>query len=92
MDVPAGGLFIWAQMPASIDATELLKEALAENVAFVPGAAFHADGSGRHTMRLNFTNMTPQRIDEGIVRLGRAITRALERVTVPATEPSLPVR
>lgn len=90
--VPAGGLFIWAQMPASIDATELLKEALAENVAFVPGAAFHADGSGRNTMRLNFTNMTPQRIDEGIVRLGRAIARALDRVTAPPAAPSQPVR
>jgi DNA-binding transcriptional MocR family regulator len=42
---PAGGLFIWVQMPCTIDATELLKDALAEKVAFVPGDAFHADGS-----------------------------------------------
>ena len=55
---PAGGLFIWVQMPGTIDATELLKDALAEKVAFVPGDAFHADGSGRNTMRLNFTNAT----------------------------------
>jgi len=81
---PAGGLFIWVQMPGTIDATALLKDALAEKVAFVPGDAFHADGSGRNTMRLNFTNATVQQIDEGIARLGRVMTRALERVTVPA--------
>jgi 2-aminoadipate transaminase len=81
---PAGGLFIWAELPPSIDTTELLKEALAEKVAFVPGDAFHADGSGRNTMRLNFTNMAEERIAEGIARLGRVITRALERADTAA--------
>jgi 2-aminoadipate transaminase len=75
--VPAGGLFIWARMPDSVDAMELLKRALAEKVAFVPGDAFHADGSGRNTMRLNFTNATASQIDEGIARLGRVLTAAL---------------
>jgi 2-aminoadipate transaminase len=75
--VPAGGLFIWVVLPAAVDATVMLHEALAEKVAFVPGDAFHADGSGRNTMRLNFTNATPEQIVEGIARLARVITRAI---------------
>jgi 2-aminoadipate transaminase len=83
---PAGGLFIWAELPPSIDTTALLQEALAEGVAFVPGEAFHADGSGRNTMRLNFTSMAEDRIVEGIARLGRVITTALLRVGAPALQ------
>ena len=37
-----GGLFVWAEVPPSIDTRELLVEALQENVAFVPGQSFHA--------------------------------------------------
>jgi DNA-binding transcriptional MocR family regulator len=78
-----GGLFIWAEVPVSIDTRELLAEALEENVAFVPGQSFHADRSGHNTMRLNFSNVTSERIEEGIARLGRAIKRRL--VTSAAT-------
>jgi len=82
---PAGGLFIWAELPTSIDTTALLQDALAEGVAFVPGDAFHIDGSGRNTMRLNFTNMAEDRIVEGIARLGRVIATALRRAGAPAS-------
>ena len=80
---PAGGLFIWAELPSSIDTTVLLQEALEEKVAFVPGDAFHADGTGRNTMRLNFTNTTEKQIAEGITRLGRVIARAQQRASLP---------
>ena len=53
-----GGLFVWAEVPPSIDTRELLAEALEENVAFVPGQSFHPDRSGHNTMRLNFSNVT----------------------------------
>jgi 2-aminoadipate transaminase len=72
---PQGGLFLWVRMPEHVDAAEFLKIALEENVAFVPGHAFHADGSGRNTMRLNFSNAKPEMIEEGIGRLGRALRR-----------------
>jgi len=75
----AGGLFIWAEVPASIDTRDLLVEALEENVAFVPGQSFHADRSGTNTMRLNFSNVSSDRIKEGIARLGRAIKRRLAK-------------
>ncbi len=75
---PQGGLFIWAILPEHLDAADLLREAIKEQVAFVPGSPFFDDGSGRNTMRLNFSNATPDMIHEGISRLGLVIRRALE--------------
>jgi 2-aminoadipate transaminase len=74
---PQGGLFLWVTLPEPMDATEILHAAIAENVAFVPGSAFFADGSGRNTFRLNFSNASPARIKEGIRRLGTVLERAL---------------
>lgn len=76
---PQGGLFIWVALPERLNATEILKAAIDELVAFVPGAAFFDDNSGHNTMRLNFSNATLEQIDEGISRLGGVITRALNR-------------
>jgi 2-aminoadipate transaminase len=76
-----GGMFIWAELPEAIDTRELLVEAVEKQlVAFVPGQSFHADRSGRNTMRLNFSNVSPERITEGIARIGRAIERRLAPV------------
>jgi 2-aminoadipate transaminase len=74
---PEGGLFIWAFLPEEVDAAEILKEAIEQGVTFVPGRAFYTDGTGKNTMRLNFSNATPEKIDEGMGRLGRAVTRRL---------------
>jgi 2-aminoadipate transaminase len=76
---PQGGLFIWAILPEHLDAADILREAVEERVAFVPGSPFFDDGSGKNTMRLNFSNATPEKIEEGIARLGKVIRRALER-------------
>jgi len=70
---PRGGLFLWVRMPEHVDAAELLKKAVEEKVAFVPGFAFYPDGDGHNTMRLNFSNAKPERIREGIKRLGRVL-------------------
>jgi 2-aminoadipate transaminase len=80
---PRGGLFVWAELPPHVDARELLLEAVQEKVAFVPGQGFHPDGSGSNTMRLNFSNVPPARLHEGIRRLGRVITRRLEQAKTP---------
>jgi len=74
---PEGGLFMWVEMPEEIDAWELLDEATKEKVAFVPGSVFFPDESGRNTMRLNFSNARPEKIREGIKRLGRVLTSKL---------------
>jgi DNA-binding transcriptional MocR family regulator len=70
-------------LPERIDVAEILPAAIAEHVAFVPGAAFFADGTGRNTFRLNFSNATPPKIDEGIRRLGAVLQRALQPSTAP---------
>ena len=72
---PAGGLLIWATVPARLDTADVLRAALVQKVAFVPGSPFFTDGSGLNTLRLNFTNSSVDVINEGIVRLGRVLTR-----------------
>lgn len=68
---PEGGLFLWVTLPKGNDTTELMKEALKVNVAYVPGSSFHPLGGGENTMRLNFSFSNPQTINEGIGRLGK---------------------
>ncbi len=76
-----GGMFLWVTLPANVDASKVLELALEQKVAFVPGTPFHADGAGRNTMRLNFSNATPDRIREGIRRLAAAIAEVLNPVS-----------
>ncbi len=71
---PEGGMFVWVTLPAGMDGATLLARSIeTEKVAFVPGRAFHADGSGANTLRLSFSCATPETIEEGISRLGRLI-------------------
>jgi 2-aminoadipate transaminase len=56
----------------------LLRTAVAEEaVMYVPGSAFHADGSGRNTMRLNFSYPSEDQIRRGIARLAALVRRNL---------------
>jgi len=71
---PEGGLFLWGILPENLSAAEVLKSAVEQKVAFVPGTPFYPTGGGHNTMRLNFSNATPENIREGISRLGRVIT------------------
>jgi DNA-binding transcriptional MocR family regulator len=71
---PEGGMFVWMEGPKSLDARKLLDRAVMHyRVAFVPGQAFFADGSGAETMRLSFSLAEPAVIEEGVQRLARAI-------------------
>ncbi len=74
---PAGGLFLWVTLPEGVDAKALLDHALEQKVAFVPGAAFFAAGGGERALRLNFSYCPPERIEEGIARLGAVLRRRL---------------
>jgi DNA-binding transcriptional MocR family regulator len=74
---PEGGMFVWMTLPAQIDAADLLAQSLkTERIAFVPGRAFHADGSNGNTLRLSFSCADEAAIDEGMKRLGRLIRAA----------------
>ncbi len=74
---PEGGLFLWVRLPENMDADKMFYEAIKENVAYVIGSAFHADGSGKNTMRLNFSYPTEQQIEEGIKRLSNTVKKAM---------------
>ena len=67
---PLGGMFLWGMLPPEMDAAQVLEQAIQRKVAFVPGGAFHPNGGGRNTMRINFSYSNPESIREGITRLG----------------------
>jgi 2-aminoadipate transaminase len=74
---PEGGMFLWVTLPESLNAQEVLKKAVERKVALVPGGPFHAIGGGENTMRLNFSNASPEKIQEGISRLGQVLYEAV---------------
>ncbi|MEE8564741.1 MAG: PLP-dependent aminotransferase family protein [Atribacterota bacterium] len=76
---PQGGFFVVATLPEHIDTGEMFKEAIKENVAYVPGSPFFADGKGQNTMRLSFCYPSVEDIDEGIKRLGKVIKRRIKK-------------
>ena len=80
---PNGGLFLWAELPARINARDLLVECGRQGVVFVPGGSFFPNGGHENTLRLNFSNMSDERIAEGIRRMG-AVLRARGAASEPA--------
>jgi 2-aminoadipate transaminase len=76
---PLGGMFLWGILPEDMDAAEVLKIAIEKKVAFVPGAAFHPNGGGANTMRLNFSYSSPDTIREGVTRLGVTLKELMHK-------------
>lgn len=72
---PEGGMFLWVELPAHLNTSQLLPAAIAAKVAFVPGAPFFANEHPQNFMRLNFSNQTPERIELGIKTLAEVISR-----------------
>jgi len=70
---PEGGMFIWVTLPKHINAMQLLDEAIAQKVAFVPGSPFYANEPATNTLRLSFVTVPPERIRQGIEILGKLI-------------------
>ena len=75
---PKGGMFAWVTLPEGIDTEIMFLDAIKQKVAYVHGKAFHVDGSGERSMRLNFSYSSNEQIDEGMKRLGKVIERKLE--------------
>lgn len=75
--IPDGGLFTWAELPDYIDTKVMATDALAQNVAYVPGIGFFPNGNNHHCMRLNYSCMPDERIEEGIRRLADVIKNNL---------------
>jgi len=70
---PEGGLFLWIKLPKKMSANDLFPKAIEDKVAYVVGSAFHCNGKGQNTMRMNFSFSSEQQIDEGIQRLAKMI-------------------
>ncbi|WPK11663.1 PLP-dependent aminotransferase family protein [Lysinibacillus louembei] len=70
---PEGGMFIWATMNDGRSAMDVFNKAMDQKVAFVPGNPFYVNPGNVNTMRLNYTNSTPEIIEEGIKRLGNIL-------------------
>jgi len=67
---PEGGMFLWVTGPKELDGLSLLARAIEHKVAFVPGRDFFPGDGGNNHLRLNFSNSAPERIREGVRRLG----------------------
>ncbi|SPB15975.1 2-aminoadipate aminotransferase [Caballeronia novacaledonica] len=74
---PEGGMFVWVKLPRHIDSMKLLEQAIAQNVAFVPGGPFFANEAEHNTMRLSFVTVPPATIDEGVAKLGALIRASI---------------
>lgn len=72
---PEGGLFLFLTMPEGFDAVRFYDTSLDAGVAYVAGEFFHPDGSGKNTMRMNFSFMTHQRIAEGVKLLAEILRK-----------------
>jgi len=68
---PEGGLFLWVELPSHMNAKDLLPKAVEMKVAYVHGEPFFANGGGKNTLRLNFSNATKKEIPQGIARLAK---------------------
>ena len=71
--IPQGGLFSWIELPAYINARDVLVKSLEKNIAFVPGGSFFANGGNENTFRINFSNMPEDKIVYGLHVLGEVL-------------------
>jgi DNA-binding transcriptional MocR family regulator len=79
-NVPDGGFYIWVTVPDGLDTKAMLPSAITRRVAYVPGTAFYGDGTGHGQLRLSFCFPTPERITEGVRRLGGVIEAELDLI------------
>jgi DNA-binding transcriptional MocR family regulator len=74
---PQGGLYLWCRIPSGISSRALLDRAVAAGVAFVAGHAFYADPAGESELRICFSSVLPEAIDQAVIRLSRTLTDAV---------------
>ena len=79
---PKGGMFAWVTLPKGIDTETMFLDAIKEKVAYVHGKAFHVNGGGERSMRLNFSYPSDEQIEIGMERLGNVAKQKLEKKKV----------
>ena len=76
--VPAGGFYVWLQLPEGVHSKAMLPRAVSSRVAYVPGTGFYADGGGSNHLRLSYCFPEPDRIREGVRRLASVIEAEID--------------
>ena len=76
---PEGGMFLWVTLPEELSAMAVFDKAIEQKVAFVPGDPFYVKKRGLNTLRLNFSSVDPDIIEEGIKRLGKVLHELLDK-------------
>lgn len=74
---PKGGFFLWVTLPEGVDAVALHATARENLVDYIPGPSFYSDGSGRRSLRLSYSAVSPEQIDTGIERLATVVKAAV---------------
>ncbi|NTU81030.1 MAG: PLP-dependent aminotransferase family protein [Chloroflexales bacterium] len=74
---PLGGYFVWVRLPAGLSAAALLPAAEAAGVSYLSGERFFIEGGGQHYLRLSFSLLSPEQLEEGARRLGEVLRTAL---------------
>jgi len=80
--VPAGGMFLWLQLPEQVDVQNLLAETMKQGVAFLPGSLMYPTGGPRNVCRLNFSVPDEQAIEQGIATIVTVARRLLRQPTL----------
>jgi 2-aminoadipate transaminase len=70
---PTGGFFVWCKLPPGMSAKALLSQTEARGATFLPGTRCFADGQGDDAIRLAFSFLPAEQIEEGIARIGAAM-------------------
>lgn len=77
---PGGGFFVWAELPESHSASELLRMSAAQGVAFLPGSWFYPQGQAVESgFRLSYSSLPEEKLVEGARRLGRSVHDYLQQ-------------
>ncbi len=76
---PEGGLFLFVTLPTYMDAEKLFFKAIEKKVAFVVGTVFFSDGTGKNTLRMNFSFVNESQNREGVKRLAEVIKEEMEQ-------------
>jgi 2-aminoadipate transaminase len=87
---PRGGFFLWATLPAVVNADTMTARAVEHGVVYVAGQAFFVNGSGQQFIRLSFSAPTPARIEEGVRRLAATIRAELAACQSGSPAPAAP--
>jgi len=86
-DVPRGGHHVWVTLPRPIDERALYREAVRHGVTFTPGMVLRPERTSSTQLRLSFSLLDPEELDEGVRRLARAMREVRRRDRGAATVP-----